>query len=51
MSFKEAVIFFANKLNAPESIVRQFYNADEEDTVGLFEEAINYLRQKQDERD
>ena len=49
MHFKEAVIFFLNRLKAPESIVKQFYNAEEEDVMGLFEEANLYLRQKQEE--
>lgn len=49
MSFKEAVSFYLNKHKAPDRIVKQFLTTEDEDSMNLFENAINFLKEKQEE--
>jgi len=48
-SFKNAVLFFMRKLRPPETIIKQYESTDDDNQMGLFEESIVYLKQKQDD--
>lgn len=47
--FKDAVAFYLHKLKPPKNIIVNYMNVSEEDQAELFESAIEYLKQKQDE--
>ena len=46
VSFKEAVIFFLQKLRALVKIIDNYREVSDEDQAGLFESAIEYLKHK-----
>ena len=49
MPFKQAVEFYLTKHKAPDRIIKQFLTTEDEEHMGLFEAAIEYLKGKQDE--
>lgn len=48
MSFKEAVVFYMTKLKAADKIIKQYMNTDDDEQLSLFENAIEWLKAKQD---
>ena len=48
-SFKEAVAYYMTKLKSPDKVVKQFLGTEDEESMALFENAILYLREMQDE--
>ena len=50
MTFKEAVHFYMTKLKAPDKILKQYLSSSDEEQLGLFENAIEYLKMKQEEK-
>ena len=50
MTFKEAVYFYMKKLKAPDKILKQYMASSDQEQLGLFENAIEYLKMKQEEK-
>ena len=48
-SFKEAVTFYLTKHKTSDRIVKQWINTEDEMQMDLFENAIEYLKDKQDQ--
>ena len=48
-TFKEAVTFYLEKLKTSDRIVRVWLSTEDEKQMDLFENAIEYLKRKQDE--
>lgn len=49
MSFKDAVAFYLTRLKCIDRIVRQWMDTDDDQQMELFENAIEYLKEKQDQ--
>lgn len=49
MSFKDAVCFYLKKLKTVDRIMKQWLDAEDEQQMELFESAIEYLKEKQDQ--
>ena len=49
MSYKEAVMFYLSKHKTPDRIVKQFLSTEDEESMRLFENAINILKDKQEQ--
>ena len=49
MTFKEAVVFYLNKHKTTDRIIKQYMNTDDDEQMGLFAAAIEYLKQRQEE--
>merc|ERR1719458_1910094 len=50
VTFKDAVLGYMEKLKADEKCIRVYKNTNEEEMVNLFENSIEYLKAKQDEK-
>ena len=49
-TFKQAVEFYLRKHKATDRIVKNYLSSEDEESMGLFESAIEYLKAKQDEQ-
>ena len=49
MTFKNAVVFYLNKHKASDRIIKKYLKEDDDEQMGLFAAAIEYLRERQKE--